>query len=187
MQGNEHLHTQHDDSDTPHENEVDGEEVFVDANDDDSFEAVHPNTKFHFEEMAHDYFARVDEIHQQFADEEDTILDFEDMSAEDEESDDGTFLEELLQQATKPSYHGSRTSRLQFNIILMSLCTLFSVSHHCLDEILTFLKHDVLPPDNNCPENSYKMKTLLMKLGLSHESIHCCNCGKTLYWKRIPS
>ena len=83
MQGNEHLHTQHDDFDTPHENEVDGEEVFVDANDDDSFEASHSNTEFHFEEMAHDYFARVDKIHQQFVDEEDIVLDFEDMSAED--------------------------------------------------------------------------------------------------------
>ena len=65
----------------------------------------------------------------------------------------------------------------------MSLCTLFSVSHHCLDEILTFLKYDVLPVDNNCPKSSYEMKTMLMKLGLSHETIHCCECGKTLYWK----
>ena len=46
-----------------------------------------------------------------------------------------------------------------------------------------FLKHDVLPADNECPSTSYEMKTMLMKLGLSHETIHCCDCGKTLYWK----
>lgn len=65
----------------------------------------------------------------------------------------------------------------------MSLCTLYSVSHHCLDEILTFLKYDVLHADNTCPKSSYEMKRLMLKLGLSDETIHCCQCGKTLYWK----
>jgi len=92
-------------------------------------------------------------------------------------------MEEILHEAAQPLFHNSSSSRLQFSIILMSLTTLYAVSHHCLDEILTFLKHDVLPTDNRCPKNSYKMKSLLMKLGLSHGVIHCCNYGQTLYWK----
>lgn len=105
------------------------------------------------------------------------------MSSEEDFTENLNFMEELIHEAAEPLFHGSSTSRLQFSIVLMSLCTLFSISHHCLDEILTFLKDDVLPADNTCPKNSYEMKTLLMKLGLSHETIHCCNCGKTLYWK----
>ena len=160
---------------------VEEEEIYVDAEDMDEFKGVPPNTDF--EEMAENYFARVDEIHQQERDEEDCVLDFEDFSSEEEQPDMTLLMEELLRGSAEPLFHGSQSSRLQITIILMSLCTLYSVSHHCLDEILTFLKYDVLPADNTCPKSSYEMKRLLLKLGLSHETIHCCQCGKTLYWK----
>lgn len=142
-----------------------------------------PNREVHLEEMAEDFFTQADEIHHQFLEEDDTVLDFEEMLFDDEEVDDSVLLEDLLVQAKEPLFAGSSTSTLQFNIILMSLCTLFSISHHCLDEILTFLKDNVLPVGNRCLKSSYEMKALLMKLGLSHEVIHCCECGKTLYWK----
>ena len=160
---------------------MDAEEQYVDAN--ESFEPAPVNNEVNFDEMANNYFARVDEIHQEFLEEGDATVDFECLSSDGEEPDDANIVEELLEQATEPLFQGSNTSRLQFSIILMSLCTLFSVSHHCLDEILTFLKHNVLPPNNSCPKNSYKMKTFLMKLRLFHESIHCCDCGRTLYWQ----
>jgi len=133
--------------------------------------------------MAENYFARVHEIHDEFTGEANVVLDFEELSSEDDEVDNTDLMEEILHEPAEPLFPGSSSNRLQFSIILISLCTLFSVSHHCLDEILTFLKHDVLPANNSCPRNSYEMKTMLMKLGLSHESIHCCDCGKTLYWK----
>jgi hypothetical protein len=98
--------------------------------------------------LAENYFARVDEIHQQFREVEDETLDFEDMSAEEDEPDHTLVVEALLREAMQPLYPGSQNSKLQFSILLMSLCTLFSFSHHCLDEILTFLKYDVLPKDN---------------------------------------
>ena len=159
------------------------EEVCLHAEDYEAFEAAPPNTDVNFEKMAENYFARVDEIHHQFREEEDEVLDFEDLSFEDDEPDQTPLLEALLQESAEPLFPGSQNSRLQFSIILMSLCTLFSISHHCLDEILTFLKYDVLLVNNNCPKSSYEMKTMLMKLGLSHETIHCCECGKALYWK----
>ena len=159
------------------------EEEYLDALDSHDFEEAHPQTNVNLEEMVQNYFTRADEIHQQFTNEGDKILDFDDLSSEDKEQDQSELLEELIHQAREPLFVGSRNTKLQFSIILMSLCTLYSISHHCLDEILTFLKHDVLPEQNTCPSSSYEMKTLVMKLGLSHEIIHCCDCGKTLYWK----
>jgi hypothetical protein len=121
------------------------EDVFFDAEEVNDFQAAPPNTDINFDEMAENYFARADEIHQQVAEEGDSVQHFEDLSSEDDELDRTPVMEELLREAAEPLFPGSRTSRLQFNIILMSLCTLYSVSHHCLDEVLTFLKYDVLP------------------------------------------
>lgn len=130
--------------------------------------------------MAKNYFACVDKIHHHVQVEEDAVVDFEDFSAKEDEPDRTPILEELLWQSAEPLFPGSQCNRLQFSIILMSLCTLFSINHHCLDEILTFLKYDVLPPGNICPTSSCEMKRMLLKLGLLHETIHCYECGKTL-------
>ena len=165
------------------EDEFIEEENYIDIEDYIHFQEAEPKTAVNFEEMAENYFARADEIHRQFVEEEDAALDFEELSDDEDEGDNVDVMEDILGQLVEPLFQGSSTSRLQFSIILMSLCTLFSISHHGLDEILTFLKHDVLPPGNHCPKNSYEMKSFLKKLGLSHESIHCCECGKTLYWK----
>jgi hypothetical protein len=145
------------------------DDVFLDAEDVNDFEAAPPNVDINFEEMAENYFGRADEIHRQIRGEEDFVLDFQDLSSEEEEPDKTPIMESLLRESAEPLFPGSQTNRLQFSIILMSLCTLFSVSHHCLDEILTFLKHDVLPVENTCPKSSYEMKRMLMKLGLSHD------------------
>jgi len=161
---------------------LDNEDEFFNVEDYENFEPDLPNTKVNFEEVAHNYLARVDKIHQQILEDNNVVLDFDDMSSEEEESHNTNVLEELFQKSTEPLFDGSTTSKLQFNIILMSLCTLFLVSHHYLDKILTYLKHDVLLSNNNCPKNSYEMKKILMKLGLSHENIHYCDWRKILYW-----
>ena len=154
------------------------EEEFFDSENSFEFEEAAPNIEVNFEEMAHNYFARIDEIHGQTSQERDGVLDFFDFSSVEEDTHRTDILEDILREATEPLYEGSNSSRLHFSIILMSLCTLYSVSHHYLDEILTFVKHNVLPGNNNCPKNSYKMKALIMKLGLSHESIHYYDCGR---------
>lgn len=183
VQRNHRWHAETGNDGPTDEEPEDAEEEYLDAVDYENFEEAPPNTNINLENMAEIFFARVDEIHQQFTEEGDEDLDFDDLSSEEDEPDQSEVLEELLHEAAEPLFQGSRSSRLQFSIILMSLCTLFLVSHHCLDKILTFLKHDVLPEGNTCPSTSYKMKSLLMKLGLSHEIIHCCDCGRTLYWR----
>jgi hypothetical protein len=177
----EPRHEQHEIHSDITESEPHDEDAYLDAEDFEEFEGAPPNTDVNLDEMAGNYFARVDEIHQSSVASDDEIIDFDDLSEEEDESDQTPLLEALLCESIQPLFPGSRNSRLQFSVILMSLCTLFSVSHHCLDEILTFLKHDVLPADNNCPKSSYEMKAMLLKLGLSHETIHCCDCGRTLY------
>lgn len=195
MQRIPNQHVQHDDvvgEELPTDNgelpaeevrHVEEEDVFFDAEEVNDFQAALPNTDINFDEMAENYFAHADEIHQQVTEEDNSVQHFEDLSSEDDEPDRTPLMEELLREAAEPLFPSSQTSRLQFSIILMSLCTLYSVSHYCLDEVLTFLKYDVLPSENTCPKSSYEMKRLLLKLGLSHETIHCCECGRTLYWK----
>ena len=165
------------------ENDMTNDQMGLESDEYEAFEPAPPNTAVNFEEMAENYFARVDEIHARFRDVEDEQLDFHDLSSDDEEPDETPVVETILQESMELMFPGSTIRCLQFSIILMSLCTLFSISHHCLDEILTFLKYNVLPKDNNCPKCSYEMKSMLKKLGLSHEMIHCCECGRTLYWK----
>ena len=159
------------------------EDVFLDADDGEFLEAAPPNTYVNFDQMAENYFARADEIHDEGKGEDNPILQFDDLSAEDAEPDRTPVMEALLHEAAEPLFLESRTNKLQCSIILVSLCTLYSVSHHCLDELLTFLKYDVLPANNSCPKSSYEMKRMLFRLGLSHETIHCCECGGTLYWR----
>lgn len=55
--------------------------VYFDSEDTEEFEAAAPNIEVNFDDMVENYFARVDEIHQQHSDEEDAVLDFEDISA----------------------------------------------------------------------------------------------------------
>jgi len=129
--------------------------------------------------MAVNYFARVNEIHKEFMGGEDVEFSFEDLFEEEGEANQSTIMEDLIWQSIEPLFSGSSTRRLQFSIILMLSSTLFSFSRHGLDKILTFLKHDILPSNNSYPKNSYKMKLLFMKLGLSHESINCYDCSKT--------
>jgi len=79
--------------------------------------------------MARNYFSRADEIHQQFVEEEDASLHFDDLSSDEDEGDQTNVMEEILCEAAEPLFSGSRSSKLQFSIILMSLTTLYGVSH----------------------------------------------------------
>ena len=148
-----------------------------------NFKQLPPNTDVNFDEMAENYFARVDEIHQQVREEEDAVWISRTCPLKKKNQTRHLSWRNYFANQQSHCFQGHKPTGYNSRIILMSLCTLFSVSHHCLDEILTFLKYDVLPADNNCPTSSYEMKRMLLKLGLSHETIHCCECGKTLYWK----
>ena len=73
----------------------------------DDFEPAPPNTDVNFEEMAQNFFAQADEIHEHVSEDEDTFLDFEELSSTDEETDDTNVIDDLLQQSREPLYDGS--------------------------------------------------------------------------------
>ena len=101
------------------------EDEGVDAEDYYGFEAAPPNTNIDFDEMAQNYFALADEIHHQVRVENDALLDFEDLSATEGEADKTPILEALLQESAEPLFPGAKINRLQFGVVLMSLCTFF--------------------------------------------------------------
>lgn len=63
------------------------EACYLDAEDYQEFEGAPLNNVVNLDEMAENYFARVDEIHQNHAGEEDGVLDFDDLSSEEDEPD----------------------------------------------------------------------------------------------------
>ena len=54
-----------------------------------------------------------------------------------------------------------------------------------MDELLKLLKEIILPGDNSLPKSFKEAKNLLMKLGLSNNSILTCRDGCCLFWKEL--
>lgn len=132
------------------------------------------------ENMARDAFARVDDIHNNSGDEDDPTG-MEAGMGEVEGQYDEANLSHLIRESTESVYEGSTQNRLQCSIVLFTLCTLYSVPHTFLDALLTWIAGDLLPTSNKFPRTAYEVKSLLMKLGLKHEQVHCCPDGHVLY------
>ena len=132
------------------------------------------------ENMARDAFGHIDEIHRHSlndGDGADVDVDVADGEGEFNEAN----LENLIRESTERVYEGSTQNRLQCAIVLFSLCTLYSVPHTFLDALLTWIAGDLLPTSNRFPRTAYEVKSLLMKLGLKHEQVHCCPDDHVLY------
>jgi hypothetical protein len=132
------------------------------------------------ENMARDAFARIDEIHDNnnnANDEAGMDAAFAEVEAQFNEAN----LEHMIRESTETVYEGSSQNRLQCAIVLFSLCTLYSVPHTFLDALLTWIAGDLLPTSNKFPRTAYEVKSLLMRLGLKHDQIHCCPDGHVLY------
>jgi hypothetical protein len=132
------------------------------------------------ENMARDAFARIDEIHDNnnnANDEAGMDAAFAEVEAQFNEAN----LEHMIRESTETVYEGSSQNRLQCAIVLFSLCTLYSVPHTFLDALLTWIAGDLLPTSNKFLRTAYEVKSLLMRLGLKHDQIHCCPDGHVLY------
>ena len=90
-------------------------------------------------------------------------------------------LEHMIRESTETVYEGGSQNRLQCAIVLFTLCSLYSVPHMFLDALLTWIAGDLLPTSNRFPRTAYEVKSLLMKLGLKHDQVHCCPDGHVLY------
>ena len=132
------------------------------------------------ENMARDAFARIDDIHNNSGNEEDHTGMDNGMGEVEGEYDEAN-LEHMIRESTETVYEGGTQNRLQCAIVLFTLCTLYSVPHTFLDALLTWIAGDLLPTSNKFPRTAYEVKSLLMKLGLKHEQVHCCPDGHVLY------
>ena len=63
----------------------------------------------------------------------------------------------------------------------MNIANLFGVSNTFIDELLHFLASDLLSQSNFFPRSTYKMKRMVMRMGLEHQVIHYCQKGCVLY------
>ena len=130
--------------------------------------------------MAKDAFGHIDKIHRNVVndgEDPDVAVAVGDGDREYNEAN----LEHMIRESTEGVYEGSSQNRLQCAIVIFSLCTLYLVPHTFLDALLMWIAGDLLPTSNKFPRTSYEVKTLLMKLGLKHDQVHCCPDGHVLY------
>lgn len=128
------------------------------------------------ENMAKVAFARINEIHYHCTNEGDKAA-----MGEPEGQFDKANLEHMIRESTETVYEGSTLNHLQCAIVLFSHCALYSVPQTFLDALLTWIAGDLLPTSNKFPRIAYEVKSLLTKLGLKHEQVHCCLDRHVLY------
>jgi len=126
-----------------------------------------------------DAYVRVDDLHN---DMQHRVQSEElEMEAEDLSEMYGPEYEKLVRESGEPIYEGCKLNYLEVAIVLMTLCSLFSIPYTFLDELLKFLSQDLLPKSNSLPQTSYEVRRMVLKLGLKHEAIHCCPDGHVLF------
>lgn len=67
--------------------DIQDENVYLDANDYEEFEATLPNMDVNFEKMVENYFAKVGKTHQHFKEDKERVLGSENMSLKDDKLD----------------------------------------------------------------------------------------------------
>lgn len=128
-------------------------------------------TQVEVEEMVRDAFARADDIHHDVERDPGSPVNNPIEDLEQNVDMEVGNMEELLQESTQPLYEGCGVNRLQTSIVMMNMINLYGVPQTFLDEMLCFLSADLLPQANSLPRNAYKMKRMIMKMGLEHEAI----------------
>ena len=78
-------------------------------------------------------------------------------------------------------YHKARSSVLAAIILIMTLCTIHSVSNKFADQLFTLYRKHLLPSENQLPKNYHTAKALIRRLGLNYNTIHACQGGCVLF------
>jgi len=90
-------------------------------------------------------------------------------------------MQVLLQEVQTLLYARSTSNQLTSTLMLLVSCTTHGISNSFVDKLLKLLKETTLPKDNSLSKSFYEAKNLLMKLGLSYNSIHACRDGCCLF------
>ena len=126
-------------------------------------------------QMAYNAYRRADSLHQEISMEQDN----DPLPAQKdlEDTDDAIDFEKMMQECTDPVYKGSRETRMQSGIVLMTLSTVYGV----FDTFLSALASTLLPLNNSLPRTAYELKNMIRRLGLDHERIDLCPDRHVLY------
>ena len=89
---------------------------------------------------------------------------------------------EQLEAASRPLYEGSLFSQLSIAVRLLSIKSDWNIPQGAMDSVIDLI-HDLVDPNLEIPDNFYKAKRLVSKLGMSSMIIHCCENGCMLYYK----
>ncbi|XP_060182397.1 uncharacterized protein LOC132612071 [Lycium barbarum] len=86
-----------------------------------------------------------------------------------------------LKKASQPLHDSSTHSQLSVAVRLLSIKADNNVPHGAMDSVID-LMHELVDPTLEIPDNYYKAKRLVSKLGLSSVRIDCCENGCMLYY-----
>lgn len=90
---------------------------------------------------------------------------------------------DLLKDANEPLWEGcERHTRLSAVSQLLNIKSEFNLSHTCYDRIMSSIK-SMMPEDEKLPNNLYKAKKMVAKLGLGYDKIDVCANNCMLYYK----
>nr|XP_009799015.1 PREDICTED: uncharacterized protein LOC104245146 [Nicotiana sylvestris] len=89
----------------------------------------------------------------------------------------------MLKASEEPLFNGcTNHSTLSVVCKLLNIKSEFNMSENCYNQIILFLK-ELLPEDAKLPDDYYRTKQMVAKLGLGYEKIDVCNAGCILYYK----
>lgn len=109
-------------------------------------------------------------------------FEFGNNNVEETPNDKSRIFFEQLEAASRPLCEGSPYSQLSIDLRLLNIKSDWNVSQGAMDSVID-LMHDLVDPKPEIPDNFYKAKRLVSKLGLSSMRIHCCENGCMLYYK----
>ena len=89
---------------------------------------------------------------------------------------------DVLAASESPLFEGCTShSELSASLQLLTIKAEHNLSQEAFNKIVQFCK-ETWPPDNRMPQNYYRTKKMVEKLGLSYEKIDCCVDGCMLFY-----
>ena len=114
-------------------------------------------------------------------DEEEVEEEEDDIGGGNNEECTDPLLSPVHEASKVPLYVGSLVSLLSATIIIMNCSRIHGVSSAFINELLHVLSQVILPQPNSLPTSEAAASSLLNKLGLGYEIIHCCANGCVLF------
>ena len=93
---------------------------------------------------------------------------------------------DILEDAEKPLYVGSKYSRLSGLMKLYNVKGKYGLSDQCFTALLEVLA-DMFPENNTIPKSMYEAKKIMKVLRLDYEKIHACKNDCILYQKEYAN